>query len=237
MLGAALVVALAAPTAYAVSTVRSAHTGALPTAGPASAGRGFGPGGGPQGAGGFPPGATGGARAPGFGPPGFAGPNAGGTTGGPGGFPGGAPGGLPGGTGRGGPGGPGGGLGGLLGGTTVSTQLTNLLERGSDGYRWTAAAVGANNAASYQLASGRAIMAIGGFNGSDPAPTLAQFQSYVRNHRIHYFLGGGSGGGGGFGGPGASSGTSSAISTWVSSHFTATTVGGATVYDLSSPTT
>ncbi len=129
-----------------------------------------------------------------------------------------------------------GGLGGLLGGTTVSTQLTHLLEQGSDGYRWTAAAVGANNAASYQLASGRAIMAIGGFNGSDPAPTLAQFQSYVRHHRIHYFLGG-VGAVDGLGGPGGSSGTSSAISTWVSSHFTATTVGGVTVYDLSSPTT
>ncbi len=245
VLGAALVVALAAPTAYAVSTVRSAHTGALPTAGPASAGRGFGPGGGgppgggPQGAGGLPPGAVPGAANGAFGPPGFAGPNAGGTTGGPGGFPGGAPGGLPGGTGRGGtggfPGGAPGGLGGLLGGTTVSTQLTHLLEQGSDGYRWAAAAVGANNAASYQLASGRAIMAIGGFNGSDPAPTLAQFQSYVRHHRIHYFLGGG--GGGRLGGPGGSSGTSSAISTWVSSHFTATTMGGVTVYDLSSPTT
>ena len=80
-------------------------------------------------------------------------------------------------------------------------------------------------------------MAIGGFNGSDPAPTLAQFQAYVRHHRIHYFLGGGGGGGGGFGGPGGSSGTSSAISTWVASHFASKTVGGVTVYDLSSPTT
>jgi hypothetical protein len=53
----------------------------------------------------------------------------------------------------------------------------------------------------------------------------------VRNHRVHYFLGGG------IGGPGGSSGTSSAISAWVASHFSATTVGGVTVYDLSSPTT
>jgi hypothetical protein len=74
-------------------------------------------------------------------------------------------------------------------------------------------------------------MAIGGFNGSDPAPTLAQFRAYVRNHRVHYFLGGG------IGGPSGSSGTSSAISAWVASHFSATTVGGVTVYDLSSPTT
>ncbi len=61
-------------------------------------------------------------------------------------------------------------------------------------------------------------MPIGGFNGSDPSPTLAQFQSYVANGEIHYFIagGGGLGGGGGFGGGGGSdSGTSTAISTWV----------------------
>ena len=115
----------------------------------------------------------------------------------------------------------------------MSAPLTKLLERGSDGYRWTAAAIGANNAASYQLASGEAIMAIGGFNGSDPAPTLAQFQAYVRQHAVHYFIGGGGAGGG----PGGSSGTSSAISTWVAANYTAKTVGGVTIYDLSSSTT
>jgi len=112
------------------------------------------------------------------------------------------------------------------------STLSKLLQNGSDGYRWTAATIGANNAASYQLASGEAIMAIGGFNGSDPAPTLAQFQAYVRRHAVHYFIGGG-----GAGGPGGSSGTSSAISTWVAANFTAETVGGVTVYDLSSATT
>ena len=56
------------------------------------------------------------------------------------------------------------------------------------GFRWTAAAIGANNAAGYQLASGQAIMAIGGFNGTDPTPTLAQFEQYVRTGEIHYFI-------------------------------------------------
>ncbi len=45
IVGAALVAALAGPAAYSLSTVRTAHAGALPTAGPAT-GRGFGPGGG-----------------------------------------------------------------------------------------------------------------------------------------------------------------------------------------------
>ena len=39
-------------------------------------------------------------------------------------------------------------------------------------------------------------MAIGGFNGSDPSPTLAQFQEYVADGEIHYFIGGGGFGGG-----------------------------------------
>ena len=71
-------------------------------------------------------------------------------------------------------------------------------------------------------------MAIGGFTGSDPSPTLAQFQAYVAAGDVHYFIAGGGFGGGGRGG-------SSEISTWVSEHFTATTVGGVTVYDLTQP--
>ena len=73
-------------------------------------------------------------------------------------------------------------------------------------------------------------MAIGGFNGTDPSPTLAQFKAYVAAGKIHYFVASGGGGGG----PGAgSSASSSAIATWVEQSFTSTTVGGVTLYDLS----
>ena len=109
-----------------------------------------------------------------------------------------------------------------------SAEITTLFEQ-STGYRWTAAAIGANNAAGYQLASGRAIMAIGGFNGTDPTPTLDQFRQYVSEGKIHYFIGGGGGGPGGGGG----ASTSSAITQWVEDNFTAQTVGGVTLYDLS----
>ncbi|MGZ4736763.1 MAG: glycosyltransferase family 39 protein [Acidimicrobiia bacterium] len=231
-LGAAIVVALAAPTAYALSTVRTDHGGALPTAGPAGASRGFGPGrGGPGGLRSFGRNAPG-AIANGTGNGGLPNLPGGGFPGG--GFPGG---GFPGGgtppsfAGR---GGGAGGLGGLLNGTKVGDRLASLLRNGTDGYRWVAAAVGANNAASYQLASGEAVMAIGGFNGSDPAPSLAEFQAYVRARKIHYFLGGGGFGGGPGGGPNGS-GTSSSIASWVSSSFSSKTVSGVTVYDLSSP--
>ena len=77
-------------------------------------------------------------------------------------------------------------------------------------------------------------MAIGGFNGTDPAPTLAQFEQYVSEGKIHYFIASGGGfGGGGFGGGGTAD-DASQITSWVESHFTAETVGGVTVYNLTS---
>jgi len=72
-------------------------------------------------------------------------------------------------------------------------------------------------------------MAIGGFNGTDPAPSLAQFEQYVAQGRIHYFIGSGRT-------PGATgNATSGQIAQWVEQHFTATTVDGVTVYDLTQP--
>ncbi|MGY2874589.1 4-amino-4-deoxy-L-arabinose transferase-like glycosyltransferase [Marmoricola sp. URHA0025 HA25] len=123
----------------------------------------------------------------------------------------------------------GGNAGGLLNGSTPTTELTALLKTDADSYTWVAAAVGSNTASGYQLATGDPVMAIGGFNGSDPSPTLAEFEADVAAGRIHYFVAGG-----GFGGPrGSGSNSSSAIASWVAANFTATTVGGVTLYDVS----
>jgi len=121
----------------------------------------------------------------------------------------------------------------LLSGSESTARLTALLRADAGSYTWAAAALGSNSAAGYQLASEQSVMAIGGFNGSDPSPTLAQFQSYVADGAIHYFIAGGGMGGPGGGGPNATGSTSSAIATWVADNFTATTVDGVTVYDLS----
>jgi hypothetical protein len=127
-----------------------------------------------------------------------------------------------------------------------------------------------------ELATGGVpVMAIGGFRGTDPAPSLAQFEKLVSEHKIHYYVAGGggfggggggfggagggfggalaergaggaggdpagrgAGGGGGFGGaagPGGGSSDAAQISAWVQAHFTAQTVGGMTVYDLTAP--
>jgi 4-amino-4-deoxy-L-arabinose transferase-like glycosyltransferase len=233
VLVAGLLAAFAGPAAYTINTVLTPHSGAIPSAGPTvTAANSGGPGGF---AGGFA--GRGGGR--GF-PGGFGGGGFGGRTfptapitAPVGGFGGGA---LPGaGFGGGGFGIPrgagGGGLGGgsFLNASTPGAALVKLLETDASHYSWVGATIDANSAAGYQLATDDPIMAIGGFNGTDPAPTLAQFEQYVAQGRIHYFLASG----GGFGGGG--SGTSSEIAQWVEQHFTATRVDGVTVYDLTQP--
>jgi 4-amino-4-deoxy-L-arabinose transferase-like glycosyltransferase len=187
---AALVVSLAGPTAYAVDTAATPHTGSIPSAGPATAGGfgGGGPGGGPGG--GMPTGTLPTTRQQG--------------------------------------------AGGLLSGSESTAAITALLQQDAGQYTWVAAAVGSNSASGYQLASEEPVLAIGGFNGSDPAPTLAQFQADVATGEIHYFIAGG-----GFGGGGNQMGGSSdsgEIAAWVAANFTATTVDGVTLYDLTTGT-
>ncbi|MFE5633727.1 ArnT family glycosyltransferase [Streptomyces sp. NPDC056543] len=253
--GLGLAAGLAGPFAYTLETLSTGHQGSIVTAGPAG-GRGAGPGG----MGGRLPGGDDGMRAdggrgtgqgqrpgqmPGGTPPQGQAPGGQGqaptgqmpgqdqapTGQMPGGqFPGGTP---PQGLERGGMGG-GGGMGGLLGGATVGSKAKAALLDGADGYTWVAAAIGAQNAASYQLATGEPVMAIGGFNGSDPSPTLAQFKQYVAQGKIHYFVGGGGlgGGTGGMGGMGGGAGSGSEISSWVTETFEQVTVDGSTFYDL-----
>lgn len=122
-------------------------------------------------------------------------------------------------------------MGGLLDATAPDGELVALLSQDADSSTWVAATVGANNAAGLQLATGEPVMALGGFNGSDPAPTLAQFQALVAEGRVHWFVGGG-----GFGGQTGGSNATSEIAAWVASTYTAQTVGGVTVYDLSTAT-
>jgi hypothetical protein len=220
----ALVAGAGGSTAYALATAATPHTGAIPSAGPAGAG----------GMRGGPGGMRGDGR-------GFGGP---GRFGGPGTVP---PPGAPTGTGMqngtrgqngaggpGGMGGMGGAPGGILGSPTPTAELTALLTQDSGSFTWVAAAVGSNSAAGYQLAVDAPVMAVGGFNGTDPAPTLAQFQSLVAQKKIHWFVGGGTAFGAG-GRTAASTGGSddaARIAAWVQENFTPTTVDGTTVYDL-----
>jgi hypothetical protein len=70
-------------------------------------------------------------------------------------------------------------------------------------------------------------------SGSGGKLTLARFEAYVAQGDIHYFIASGGGAGGG---PGGGGGSESAISSWVTGHFNAVTIGGQTVYDLTART-
>jgi 4-amino-4-deoxy-L-arabinose transferase-like glycosyltransferase len=239
----AAIAGLGGPLAYSLDTAASSYSGASPSAGPALTGGalGFGRGGFP-GRGAFPGAGEAGRGSADF-PDGF-------------------------GVGRGGRA-----PGGFGGNPSVSSTFAKLLEAGASRYEWAAATDGSDSAASMELATGGIpVMAIGGFRGTDPAPSLAEFEKFVAAHKVHYYVAGGAGGfagfggggfgrragadgrfgdfgdfgdrgasadgspggfGGGAGGFGGGADTDAAqISAWVEAHFTATTAGGMTVYNL-----
>lgn len=121
------------------------------------------------------------------------------------------------------PGHGGGGHGGGVDNPALDAKLDGTLTE------WSAAVEGSSAAAELELSTNTAVMAIGGFTGSDPVPTLSQFQQYVADHQITYYVaahqGHGFGGGSGH----------SDIGAWVAAHFTPVEVGTDTVYDLTAP--
>ncbi len=203
--------------AYTIATVASGHTGSTPSSGPATAGGGLGSrmGGGPGGGtmGQPPSGTTQGGTTQG-------GTTQGGTT--------------QGGTTQGGTTTQGSGTTTQTGGGESSSSSADLVSAlNSTTTRWSAAVIGSQSAANYILSTNTSVMAIGGWSGSDESPTLAQFKAYVADGDITYFIAGGGGRGGGMGGGGSDS-SSSQITSWVEQNFTSTTIGGVTVYDLTS---
>jgi hypothetical protein len=70
---------------------------------------------------------------------------------------------------------------------------------------------------------GLPVMAMGGFRGTDQAPTLGQFQQYVKEGKIHYVEAGGRGGGVGVGGGGAGGNGNvvASVDSWVEQNCTA----------------
>ncbi len=110
---------------------------------------------------------------------------------------------------------------------TDEAALAGLVEHVDS--RWAAATVGSHLASSLELKAGVSVMAIGGFSGADNSPTLAQFQTYVGDGQVRYFIADSRGGP-----PGRESGSAADITTWVKQNFTPTDIGGTSVYDLQS---
>ena len=142
----------------------------------------------------------------------------------------------------GGPGAPG--DGGAGSGATSATRQALydylLANRGSSS--WIVAVQGAEQAATIEIATGAPVMAMGGFSGSDPTPTVGQLKAYVASGELRYVIVGGGGPGGGFGGPGGPGGPdgglggrggSSDVTSWVTANGTlVTSISGVSLYDL-----
>jgi 4-amino-4-deoxy-L-arabinose transferase-like glycosyltransferase len=110
-----------------------------------------------------------------------------------------------------------GGMGGSLDSATIDFLVAN---RGAA--IWIVAVRSANSAAPIELATGLPVMAMGGFTGSDPTPTLEQLQAYVASGQLRFVLVGG----------GAGPGSGSDVSSWVTSACTAVTATTSTgLYD------
>lgn len=129
----------------------------------------------------------------------------------------------------------------------TSRELVDYLLANRGEATWLVAVSSANQAGPLQLASGIPVMAMGGFMGSDPAPTLEQLQAYVREGRLRFVMLGGPGGGGGpggFGGPGGLFGgdgvgsVAGARSAWVAAACTPVSIigVGGSLYDCSGAT-
>jgi len=118
-------------------------------------------------------------------------------------------------------------------GGASDTALASYLEANKGSSTWIVAMTSAMQAGSLELSTGDPVMAMGGFSGTDPAPSLAQIQAYVASGQLRHVLVGGNGGGGG--GLGGNSSTASAVSAWVTSVGKVVDYGGSsgTLYDLS----
>ncbi len=218
---AASVAVLAGPTAYSLATVGNAYSGGSFTAGPASASVGGRPGG------------SGPAR-------GFSSavrPPAGSLAGGPrsqslaGGSPsqslaGGSPsrslaGRPP--SGGANPGGPA-----NMAPVKLSSEAIAYLEANQGSAKYLVAGHGSMTTASLIIETGKAVVTIGGFNGSDPTPTVSGLAAMVHKGELKYVLVSSSGGGGPSG-----AGNQQAINSWVRTHGTAVTglsISGGTLY-------
>ena len=98
----------------------------------------------------------------------------------------------------------------IFGDNSGTESLLTYLKAHNHGEKYLVAVFGTMTAAPYITASGENIVPIGGFDGSDPSPTLSQLKRWISAGELRYILmgGGGAGGPGGFGGGMNGSGTS-----------------------------
>jgi hypothetical protein len=99
--------------------------------------------------------------------------------------------------------------------------MISYLEANQGSAKWLVAVANSNSAASIELQTGRSVISMWGFTGSDPAMTAAKLQQLVASGELKYVMLGGGMGGAGFGGPGGGNSASSQVQSWVQQHCTA----------------
>ncbi|MEW9701007.1 ArnT family glycosyltransferase [Paenibacillus sp. SI8] len=99
------------------------------------------------------------------------------------------------------------------GSSEVNTKLLDYVTKNNTGEKYLFAVSRATDASSYIIQTGKAVMAMGGFSGSDPILTVDKLKQMVQNKEIKYFLISSGGFGGGESG-------SSEITTWIKAHST-----------------
>jgi len=71
-------------------------------------------------------------------------------------------------------------------GTSSGSALNDYLVANRGSATWIVAANGSQQAGSIELETGLPVMAMGGFTGSDPTPTLAQFKGYIASGKLRF---------------------------------------------------
>jgi 4-amino-4-deoxy-L-arabinose transferase-like glycosyltransferase len=97
------------------------------------------------------------------------------------------------------------------GSSEVNSKLLDYVTSNNTGETYLFAVSRATEASSYIIKTGKAVMAMGGFSGSDPILTVDKLKEMVQNKEIKYFLISSGGGGGS---------TSSELTTWIKEHST-----------------
>ena len=100
-----------------------------------------------------------------------------------------------------------GGGGGGMGDSQVDSTLLKYLEKHQGNAEYLFATDDSSTAAPYIIKTGKAVMAMGGFNGTDKAITLKQFKKLVKEGKLKYYYSGGKTGG-----------SNTAIVNWIKKH-------------------
>lgn len=213
---AALVVLMAGPAAFAIDTIQTAYRGGDVAAGPQAAGdrfaarTGIPPGGAADG--GLP---SGGTADDGGVPPDRTADDGGAQPGGTA-VDGGAP------------------QVGTTDGSGVASGLTDYLAAERGDATWIVAVTGAEQAATIQLATGMPVMAMGGFSGSDPTPTVDELRAWIADGSLRFVMVGAGGQAGGDGGRAGDRTGTGEVAAWVQDACTLVDLAGVSgLYDCS----